>query len=128
MSAGLSTALGLLALLLATMGVYSVMTYTISQRTREMGIRIALGAQMRDVLRLIIRHGMRPVLIGIVLGLACAWGLTRLLASFLLGVGTTDPFTFAGIAILLVAVGLMACYLPARRATKADPMVALRLE
>jgi predicted permease len=128
LAAGLASAFGLLALLLATMGLYSVMTYAVSQRTREMGIRMALGAHVRDLLRLIVRQGMRLVVIGIVLGLACASVAMRLLASLLLGVGTADPLTFAGMAILLVAVALVACYLPARRATKVDPMIALRSE
>jgi hypothetical protein len=126
--AGAASAFGLLALLVATMGLYSVMTYAVSQRTREMGIRMALGAQMRDVLRLIVRQGMRLVVIGIVLGSVCALALTRWLGSLLLGVGTADPMTFAGMAILLVAVALVACYLPARRATKIDPVFALRSE
>jgi predicted permease len=126
--AGLASAFGLLALLLATTGLYSVMTHVTEQRTREMGIRMALGAQIRDVLRLIVGQGMRLVMIGIVLGVVCALAMTRLLAILLLGVGAFDRPTFAGAAILLMAVALCACYLPARRATKVDPMITLRSE
>jgi predicted permease len=127
-AAGMATTFGVLALVLATMGLYSVMTYDVSQRTHEIGIRMALGAQVRDVLRLIVSQGMRMALIGIVLGLAGAFALTRVLASLLLGVGTTDSVTFFGVAILLVAVALLACYIPARRAARVDPLVALRHE
>jgi predicted permease len=127
-AAGMATMFGALALVLATMGLYSVMTYAVSQRTREIGIRMALGAQVRDVLRLIVSQGMRMVLIGIVLGMAGAFALTRVLASFLLGVGATDLVTFFGVALLLVAVALLACYIPARRAARVDPLVVLRHE
>ena len=127
-AAGMASTFGVLALVLATMGLYSVMTYAVSQRTREIGIRMALGASLRDVLRLIVSQGMRMVLIGLVLGLAGAFALTRVLASLLLGVGTTDPLTFVGVVILLLAIALLACWLPARRATKVDPLVALRHE
>jgi putative ABC transport system permease protein len=128
LAAGMATTFGGLALVLATMGLYSVMTYAVSQRTREIGIRMALGAQVRDVLRLIVSQGMRMVFIGIVLGLAGAFALTRVLASLLLGVGTTDSVTFAGVAVLLIAVALLACYIPARRAARVDPLVVLRHE
>jgi predicted permease len=127
-AAGMATTFGVLALVLATMGLYSVMTYAVSQRTREIGIRMALGAQVRDVLRLVVSQGMRMALIGIVLGMMGAFALTRVLASLLLGVGTTDSVTFFGVAILLVGVAMLACYIPARRAARVDPMVALRDE
>ena len=128
LAAGMGTAFGLLALLLATMGLYSVMTYTVSQRTREIGIRMALGAQIRDVLKMILTQGMMIVMVGILMGLIGAFLLTRVLAGLLLGVGTTDPITFFSVAILLSAVALLACWIPARRAAKVDPLVALRYE
>ena len=128
LAAGMGTTFGVLALILATIGLYSVMTYAVSQRTREIGIRMALGAQVRDMLRLIVSQGMRMVLIGIVLGLAGAFALTRALGSLLLGIGTTDPVTFVGVAVLLIAVALLACYIPALRAARVDPLVALRHE
>ena len=127
-AAGMATTFGVLALVLATMGLYSVMMYVVSQRTREIGIRMALGATLRDVLRMIVSQGMRMVLVGLVLGLIGAFALTRVFASLLLGVGTNDPLTFAGVALLLIVIALLACLIPARRATKVDPLVALRHE
>ena len=127
-AAGMATTFGVLALVLATMGLYSVMMYVVSQRTREIGIRMALGANMRDVLRMIVSQGMRLVIIGLALGLTGAFALTRVFASLLLGVRTTDPLTFVGVALLLFAIALLACWIPARRATKVDPLIALRQE
>ena len=115
-----------IALLLAGIGIYGVTAYSVSRRTRELGIRMALGAQRRDVSRLVIRQGMTPVLIGIVIGLSAAFFLTRWMSSLLFRVSTNDPLTFAGIALLLGAIALLACWLPARRATQVDPMIALR--
>jgi predicted permease len=121
-------AFGMLALVLAAVGIYGVTSYTTRQRTHEIGIRMTLGASKRDVLRMVLGHGLRLTLIGVALGLAASFALTRFLTSLLLGVTSTDALTFSSVALLLCAVALFACFIPARRAMRVDPMVALRYE
>ena len=119
---------GIAALLLATAGVFGVMAYSVSRRTREIGVRVALGASSREVLGMVLGQGMRTILIGVAIGFAASLALTRTVESLLFGVTATDPVTFAAVILLLVAAGLLACYIPARRATRVDPTVALRYE
>jgi ABC-type antimicrobial peptide transport system permease subunit len=116
------------ALVLATIGIYGVMAYLVNQGTRELGIRIALGASQRNILSLVVRQGMVLAFAGVAIGLAAAFLLTRLIRSLLFGVEATDPITFAGIPVLLAMITLLASYIPAQRAARIDPMISLRCD
>lgn len=118
----------ILAVLIASSGVYGVTAYSVTQRTHEIGVRVALGARREDIMQMMIVQGMRVILLGIGLGLAGAFALSRTLATFLFHTAPTDPLTYAAVSLLLGAIACLAVYIPARRATKVDPMIALRYE
>ncbi|MGH9708590.1 MAG: FtsX-like permease family protein, partial [Candidatus Acidiferrales bacterium] len=117
-----------LALVLSAVGIYGVISYLAAQRTHEIGIRMALGAQPAGISRMILMEGMKFALIGVAVGLVAALALTRLMSQMIFGVGAFDPLTFAGVSILLIFIAMAACYIPARRAMRTDPMIALRYE
>jgi putative ABC transport system permease protein len=124
----LLSAFAVLALVLSCIGIYGVISHLVGQRTHEIGVRMALGAQPGDVMRLVVGHGAKMAVVGVVMGIAAALALTRLMAHQLFGVTAHDPLTFGAVAVLLVLVSLLACYVPARRAMRVDPLVALRYE
>jgi putative ABC transport system permease protein len=126
--AGLAGALGLLGLTLAIVGIYGVMSYSVNQRTKEIGIRLALGAQPKEILTMICRHGLFITAIGMAVGLLGAFAVGHLVGDFLVGIAPTDAITYASVSALIALVALLASYIPARRAAKVDPMVALRYE
>jgi putative ABC transport system permease protein len=116
------------AMLLSAVGIFGVMSYAVSRRTQEMAIRMALGARRRDVLRLVLREGLNVTIFGVAVGLPSALALSRVMAGYVYGIKATDPLTFAAAALLLIGISLLACYVPARRATRVDPIMALRYE
>ena len=124
----LASIVGVLGLLLACMGVYGMVSYSVAQRTREIGIRMALGAQNVQVLQLVVREGFLPILAGIAIGVAVSAGVSLLFAAMLFGLNPMDALSFSGVSLLLGAIALLATYVPARRAARVDPMVALRYE
>lgn len=128
MGAVLLTGFGGVALLLAVVGVYGVLSYSVNQQAREIGIRMAMGAQSGRILRLVVGQGMRLAIVGLVLGTLIALAATRVLSSLLFGVSAHDPLIFGGVSLILATAAILACYIPARRATKVDPTIALRYE
>ncbi|MGH9791980.1 MAG: FtsX-like permease family protein, partial [Candidatus Acidiferrales bacterium] len=128
MGALIGAVLGALGLVLAIVGVYGVVSYTASRRTHEIGVRLALGAQRGHILKLVVGQGLLLVSIGVVLGLALSFALSRFMGNLLFGISAHDPVTFAAVALLLASIGLIACWIPAQRATRVDPMIALRYE
>jgi len=128
LGAGVAMAMGAIGLILAVIGIYGIVSFSAAQRTREIGIRMALGGSARDVMRLILRQGVGMVIVGLGVGVLAALGITRVMTRLLVGVSPSDPMTYAAVSLLLTAVALLACWIPARRATRVDPGVALRYE